>query len=170
MMKRIGILSDSHGYLHPAAYDFFKGCDEIWHAGDIMDEGVLDELALIAPCVRAVYGNCDGWEVRGRVPEKQVFACEKHKVAIMHIAGRPGKYAPQGLRLIHDEHPTILVAGHSHILKIMNDDRHHLLYVNPGAAGRYGFHTRLTMVRLCIDGEKLSDLAIYDEPKQQPVR
>lgn len=164
---KIGILSDTHGYLHPETYQFFKNCDEIWHAGDIMNASILDELQLIAPCVRAVYGNCDGWELRGTLPESLVFKCEKHKVMMMHIVGIPGKYQPAALQLIRAEHPTLLVAGHSHILKIMHDKTNRLLYLNPGAAGRFGFHTHLTMVRLQIDGNTLSHLEIYDEPKEK---
>lgn len=166
---KIGVLSDTHGYLHPEAYSFFNNCDEIWHAGDIMDASILDELRLISPCVRAVYGNCDGWDIRRELSESLVFTCEGHKVALMHIVGTPGKYQPEALHIIRTEHPTIFVAGHSHILKIMQDKTHNLLYLNPGAAGRYGWHTRLTMVRLQINGQNLSNLEIYDEPKLQPL-
>lgn len=162
---KIGILSDTHGYLHPQAGLFFKNCDEIWHAGDIVDDSILDELRLIAPCVRAVYGNCDGWELRGTLSESLVFKCEEHKVMIMHIVGTPGGYQPAAIRLIRMEHPTLLVAGHSHILKIVHDKANNLLYLNPGAAGRFGFHTHLTMVRMEIEGKALSHLEIYDEPK-----
>ena len=169
-MKKIGLLSDTHGYLHPDAFEFFKGCDEIWHAGDIVDDFILDELAAIAPTVRAVYGNCDDWDIRREIPENQVFQCEEHIVAIRHIVGYPGKYYPEALQLIRQAQPTILVAGHSHILKVMNDKQHNLLFLNPGAAGRYGFHTRLTMMRLKIDGERIFDLEIFDEPKLQPVK
>lgn len=169
-MKRIGILSDTHGYLHPNAFSFFKNCDEIWHAGDIVDPGILDELRLIAPVVRAVYGNCDDWDLRREIPENLVFQCEGHTVALRHIVGYPGKYQPDALQLMDEYHPSILVAGHSHILKVMNDEKHHLLFLNPGAAGRYGLHTRLTMLRLKIDGNDISDLEIYDEPKQQRIK
>lgn len=167
---KIGILSDTHGYLHPNAYDFFKNCDEIWHAGDIMDASILDELRLISPCVRAVYGNCDDFDIRREIPEIQVFQCQEHTVAMMHIAGYPGKYQPRALQVIAQVKPTIFIAGHSHILKVMQDKTHHLLFINPGAAGRYGIHTRLTMVRLQINGSEISDLEIYDEPKLQPVK
>lgn len=169
-MKKIGILSDTHGYLHPDAFEFFKECDEIWHAGDIMDDFILDELAAIAPTVRAVYGNCDDWDIRREIPENQVFTCENQTVAIRHIVGSPGKYYPEALELIREAKPTILVAGHSHILKVMFDKKQNFLFINPGAAGRYGFHTRLTMLRLKIDGERIYDLEIFDELKLQPVK
>ncbi len=167
---KIGVLSDSHGYLHPDAFEFFKGCDEIWHAGDIMDDFILDELRAIAPTVRAVYGNCDDWDIRREINEYEVFTCEKHKVALMHIVGSPGRYQPKALQIIREEKPTIFVAGHSHILKIMYDKYHNLLFINPGAAGLYGIHTRLTMLRFEIEGEEIKNMDIYDIPKQTPVR
>lgn len=164
-MKRIGILSDTHGYLHPNAFEFFKNCDEIWHAGDILNSEILDKLQMIAPVVRAVYGNCDDWDIRCEIPEKLSFTCEKHKVTMMHIGGYPERYSSAALEAIREEHPTIFVAGHSHILKVMNDHQNDLLFINPGAAGRFGFHTHLTMIRLKIDGKNISDLEIYDELK-----
>lgn len=168
-MKQIGILSDTHGYLHPNAFDFFKNCDEIWHAGDIVDDFILDELQAIAPIVRAVYGNCDDWDIRREIPENQLFPCEEHLVMIQHIVGYPGKYSPEILSLLKKHRPTLLIAGHSHILKVMNDKKNGVLFINPGAAGHYGIHTRLTMIRLKIDGSKIFDLEIYDEPKLQPI-
>ncbi|MBO4644949.1 MAG: metallophosphoesterase family protein [Bacteroidales bacterium] len=161
---KIGIISDTHGYLHPNVSSFFEGCDEIWHAGDIGSEEVLDELKLIAP-VRAVYGNCDDWDVRYRTAESLVFHCEGHKVALMHIVGNGSYYSTPALDIINVSHPTIFVAGHSHILKVMNDPKHNLLFINPGSAGRRGQHTRLTFLRLEINGTELSHLEVYDEPK-----
>ena len=157
---KIGVLSDSHGYLHPDAYSFFEGCDEIWHAGDIMDDSILDELRVIAPTVRAVYGNCDDWDIRREINEYEVFTCEKHKVALMHIVGSPGRYQPRALEIIREEKPTIFVAGHSHILKIMFDKYHNLLFINPGAAGQQGWQKDRTLVRLTIDGKTFKDLEV----------
>ncbi len=167
-MKKIGILSVTHGYLHPNAFEFFRGCDEIWHAGDIVDDFILDQLRAIAPAVRAVYGNCDDWDIRREISENELFSCEGHMVLLRHIVGYPGKYTPEALQLIQTTQPSICVAGHSHILKVMQDEKHHLLFINPGAAGHYGMHTRLTMLRLKIDGERIFDLEIYDEPKLKP--
>ena len=167
-MKRIGILSDTHGYFHPDLFEFFSGCDEIWHAGDIGDSDILTVLRTIAP-VRAVWGNCDGWDVRGETAGSLVFNCEGHKVAIKHIVGKPGYYEPEAMEIIKTSKPTIFVAGHSHILRVMQDPTNKLLFINPGAAGRYGIHTRLTFLRLKIDGTNLSDLEVYDEPKQVKI-
>ena len=100
---KIGIISDTHGYVHPKLFEFFKPCDEIWHAGDIGREEVLDELNLIAP-VRAVYGNCDDWDIRSRTTESLVFPCEQHKVAMMHIVGNGNYYSTPALKLIQAEH------------------------------------------------------------------
>ncbi len=169
-MKKIGVLSDTHGFLHPDAYTFFEGCDEIWHAGDIMNSSILDELKIIAPTVRAVYGNCDDWDIRMEISEYEIFQCENHKVALMHIVGSPGHYQPLALQIIKEHKPTIFVAGHSHILKIIYDKHHDLLFINPGAAGRYGIHTRLTMLRFSIDGSDISNMEIYDIPKQPLVK
>lgn len=163
-MKRIGILSDTHGYLSPQAFDFFSQCDEIWHAGDIGRDDVLIELQAIAP-VRAVYGNCDGWDIRTETQEYQVFDCEQHRIALMHIVGKPGHYENKAREIIAREHPSVFVAGHSHILRVMHDKENNLLFINPGAAGRYGIHTRLTMLRLEIDEKELRNLEVYDEAK-----
>ena len=109
-------------------------------------------------------------DIRREVGEYEVFTCEKHKVALMHIVGSPGRYQPKALQIIREEKPTIFVAGHSHILKIMYDKYHNLLFINPGAAGLYGIHTRLTMLRFEIEGEEVKNMDIYDIPKQTPVR
>ncbi len=163
-MKKIGVLSDSHGYIHPELYTFFEKCDEIWHAGDMLSDEILYNLETIAP-VRAVYGNCDGWDIRGRIPKLQLFNCEEHKVAMMHIVGKPGHYEAEAMKVISQEKPTILVAGHSHILRVIRDPQHDLLFINPGAAGKYGIHQLITFVRFDINGKEISNFDIYQEEK-----
>jgi putative phosphoesterase len=158
---KIGILSDTHGFLLPAAFDFFKECDQIWHAGDIGNMDVLTELETIAPVV-AVWGNCDSGTIRNEYPEYQIFTCEKQKVALMHIVGRPGRYSEAALKIICEEKPTIFVAGHSHILLVKYDKKNQLLFINPGAAGNMGIHHSLTMVRFEINGQTISNLEVYD--------
>jgi len=165
-MKKIGILSDSHGWLHPQAFTFFKGCDEIWHAGDICDPEVLDQLWLIAP-VKAVFGNCDDWKIRSYTTEYLVFPCEEHKVALMHITGYPGRYELKTKEIIVREKPTIFVGGHSHILKVMQDAKNNLLFINPGAAGRTGIHKHITMLRFEINGKEIANMDIFDEIRKQ---
>jgi uncharacterized protein len=163
-MKKIGILSDTHGFTHPALFEFFKECDEIWHAGDMMNPDILTDLEAITK-VKAVYGNCDGWDVRSSCKEIEIFEIEKHRILLKHIVGKPGKYDPSVLNLIKKEKPTMIVAGHSHILQVKNDKEHGLLFINPGAAGKYGIHNRITFLRFCIDGKEISNLEVYDEPK-----
>ncbi|MCQ2272056.1 MAG: metallophosphatase family protein [Bacteroidales bacterium] len=163
-MKKIGILSDSHGYTNPDLFEFFKDCSEIWHAGDMCNDEILYELETIAP-VKAVYGNCDGWDIRDHVPKYQIFDCEQHKVLMAHIVGKPGHYEPDILQLIQTEKPTLLVAGHSHILRVIRDPKYNLLYINPGAAGKYGFHQLMTFVRFDVDGNEISNFEIHQEEK-----
>ncbi len=162
---KVGIISDTHGYIHPELCNFFQNCDEIWHAGDIGRIEVLEELQYIAPVVRAVFGNCDDWDIRDYTQENQVFNCEGFRVAMTHIAGNGNYYTDNALKLIQTEKPTIFIGGHSHILKVMNDQKHHLMFINPGSAARFGHHTRLTFLRLDINGTQLSNLEIYDEEK-----
>lgn len=163
-MKKVGILSDTHGYTHPKLFEFFKSCDEIWHLGDMMNIDIIYELETVTK-VRAVYGNCDGWDVRSRHKEWELFDFEEHKVLLKHIVGKPGRYYPDALALIQEHKPTIVVAGHSHILMVKHDPQHQCLYINPGSAGKYGIHTRLTFLRLDFDGKKLANLEIFDEAK-----
>ncbi len=160
-MTRIGLLSDTHGYIHPKLYDFFNGCNELWHAGDMGNIGVADELNAFKP-LRAVYGNVDGHDVRIVYREELVFWCEKVKVAMMHIGGYPGKYSPEARTLISLEKPKIFISGHSHILKVINDPHNHLLHINPGAAGKEGMHQVSTAIRFAIDGERIFDLEILE--------
>ncbi|MBQ0015417.1 MAG: metallophosphoesterase family protein [Bacteroidales bacterium] len=156
-MKRIGVLSDTHGVIPPQVYNFFKDCDELWHAGDC-GVGVLRTLREFKP-VRAVYGNCDGADVRYAEPQTDLFECEGHKVLLTHIGGHPGHYQPMLLPILQREHPDIMVCGHSHILRVMHDKQYDMLYINPGAAGRQGFHLVATLVRFTID----------DEPKDMEI-
>ena len=160
-MTHIGLLSDTHGYIHPKLYDFFNGCNELWHAGDMGNIGVADELNAFKP-LRAVYGNVDGHDVRIVYREELVFWCEKVKVAMMHIGGYPGKYSPAARTLISLEKPKIFISGHSHILKVINDPHNHLLHINPGAAGKEGMHQVSTAIRFAIDGERIFDLEILE--------
>lgn len=161
-MKRIGILSDTHGFVPKQVYSFFAECDEIWHAGD-MGAGVLEELRRFKT-VRGVYGNIDGQDMRMLVPKVQLFSCENQKVLMTHIGGYPGHYEREMKELILAEKPTIFVSGHSHILKVMYDKQYNLLHINPGAAGRQGFQRVSTLVRFVIDGNP-KGLEICEFPK-----
>ena len=165
-MKKIGILSDTHSYWDDRYSQYFSGCDEIWHAGDIGSEDVADRLANIAP-LRAVVGNIDGQKIRRRFKELEIFETDGVKVMITHIGGYPGKYAPGIKSLILKEQPNIFVAGHSHILKVINDPWLKCLHINPGAAGRQGWQVVSTLVILTIDNGKPIDCQVVELSKPQ---
>jgi putative phosphoesterase len=164
-MKRIGLLSDTHGYLSPKMATFFGECDEVWHAGDIGDISTLEELSDNW-IVRAVFGNIDGEDIRRACPLEQVFLCEQLKVYMIHIGGYPGRYNPQALRTILNEKPGLFISGHSHILKVIWDKKHGLLHLNPGAAGNSGLHKVLTMMRFNVVGREIEDLEIFETPRK----
>lgn len=160
-MKQIGLLSDTHSYLDPKVFHYFKECDEIWHAGDIGSIDVLNALNKFKP-LRAVYGNIDGTDVRINSSEIQLFEIENFKVLIIHIAGSFSKYKPEVRNLIKLHRPDILICGHSHILKIANDSVHHLLYINPGACGKSGFHKVRTIVRFTLDNKDIRNMEVIE--------
>lgn len=163
-MRRIGLLSDTHGFVNPRILEFFSVCDEIWHAGDIGNVETADMLAAFKP-FKAVYGNIDGTEVRSIYPKNNLFICEGVKVLITHIGGYPGRYEKESRQLIESEKPGIFVSGHSHILKVLYDKKHDLLHINPGAAGNSGFHNVITCVRFVIDGKDIRDLEVFEKQR-----
>ncbi len=160
-MKRIGILSDTHGTWDDRYATYFAECDEVWHAGDIGDLSVLQRLREICP-VRAVYGNIDGQSIRNECPEEALFDIEGARVLMRHIAGHPGKYAFGITTRLRAERPKILVAGHSHILAVKYDPAFDTLYINPGAAGTYGQQLVRTLVRLTIAEGTPRDLEVVE--------
>ncbi|MCB9192218.1 MAG: metallophosphoesterase family protein [Flavobacteriales bacterium] len=160
-MKRIGLLSDTHGFIDPKLKKYLDSCDEIWHAGDIGDLAVTDTLASWKP-VRAVYGNIDGDKVRVVHPENQIFELEGVKVLITHIGGYPGRYTARVRDLIIQEKPKLYICGHSHILKVMFDKKHQVLHMNPGAAGVHGFHKVKTILRFSLQGGEIKDLEVIE--------
>jgi hypothetical protein len=164
-MKRIGLLSDTHSYLHPKISGFFADCDEIWHAGDIGDLETAKTLASIKR-LRAVTGNIDGNDLKSFYPHYQDFMCEGIKVLILHIGGYPGKYTAEAKQLIREVKPKLFITGHSHILKVIKDPKNNLLHINPGAAGKQGMHHVGTLVRFAIEGEEIKDLEIMELPKK----
>ena len=163
-MKRIGLLSDTHGWLNPAVFEFFKDCDERWHVGDIGSPDVADSLSAFKP-LKAVYGNIDDQKIRLMFPKVNIFTVENVKVMMTHIGGYPGRYEPGIKELIIKEKPNIFISGHSHILKVMNDKDLHLLHINPGAAGNTGFHKVITMLRFQIDGNEIKNMELYEKQR-----
>lgn len=160
-MKRIGLLSDTHGMWDDRFDKYFSGCDEIWHAGDIGDYSIVERLQELAP-VRAVSGNADHGMVRRRCEELLIFDVEGVRVLLTHIGGYPGRWAPGMKRLLKENGVRLMVDGHSHILKIMPDPELGLLHINPGAAGNQGWHRVRTLVRFTIDGTEIKDCEVIE--------
>lgn len=161
---KIGLLSDTHGYLDAKIEHFFKDCDEVWHCGDIGEVAVVDRLAKSFR-LRAVYGNIDGGEVRRMFSERLIFTCDGVKVVMTHIGGYPGHYDARIGNVLAQEHPQLFVCGHSHILKVMYDKNRQCLHINPGAAGKYGFHQVRTAVRFVIEKGNIKDLELLELEK-----
>jgi len=189
-VTRIGLISDTHNYLDSSVFEHFKNCDEIWHAGDFgtieIANQLLDEKnwnishGLTVPNLtgyehlkpsqtrdrqrkfRGVYGNIDGYDVKSMYPEQLVFMCEDVKVMMRHIGGYPPRYNPETKKEILIYKPQLFISGHSHILKIMYDDKLNCLHINPGAAGKHGWQKVRTLVRFAIDGKDIKDCEVIE--------
>jgi putative phosphoesterase len=162
---KIGVISDTHGWVDPAVYEHFGGVDEIWHAGDAGSMDVITKLEAFRP-LRAVWGNCDDFKVRSATKEYLCFMTGKKRVLMIHIGGYPGRYSPRALELIVEHKPDIFVCGHSHILKVIYDKKYNILCVNPGSAGRTGMHKVMTMLRFSIENDKVSDMEVIEFGKR----
>lgn len=160
-MTRIGLISDTHGYLDDAVFHYFKDCDEIWHAGDFGNVDLARQLAEFKP-VRGVYGNIDGQGLRALYPEKNHFTIEEVNVFMQHIGGYPGRYAKGVKEDILKKNSRLFVSGHSHILKIMYDESLGCLHINPGAAGKQGWQKVRTLVRVSITGSDIHDCEVVE--------
>jgi putative phosphoesterase len=163
----IGLLSDTHDYFDDRLRQFFDKVDELWHAGDIGSLATVEAIAAFKP-LRAVYGNYDGKDIRSACPRQQRFVAGGVEVLMTHIGGYPGRYEPDVARLLQTHPPQLFIAGHSHILKVMYDKRHRLLYMNPGAAGLYGIHLVRTAVRFVVDSGSIKDLEVGEWAKRKP--
>lgn len=163
-MKKIGIISDTHGCFDQTLRDFLSEVDEIWHAGDIGSLELADRIAAFKP-LRAVSGNIDGGMTRRVYPDFLAFCCEEVQVLMTHIGGYPRHYTPQAVARIQSLRPKIFIAGHSHILKVIYDPVYDLLHLNPGAAGCYGFHKVRSALRFTIDGTDIRDMEIGEWPR-----
>ena len=164
-MTKIGLLSDTHGFVDPKIYDYFKEVDEIWHAGDVGSLEVIEKLRAFKP-FRGVYGNIDDHQIRMELPEFNRFRCEEVDVLITHIGGKPGKYAKPAFEALEEKSPKLFVCGHSHILLVKMDPRYNMLWMNPGACGYKGFHQVKTLLRFSIDGDKITGLEAIEIGKR----
>ena len=166
-MTRIGVLSDTHGFLDDSILRHFADCDEIWHAGDIGPVSLLNTLEETGKTIRAVYGNIDDHQVRAIAPLNLLFQVEKKTVLITHIGGYPGRYNGRIRALIRDHKPDIVVCGHSHILKVIYDKNLDHLHINPGACGKQGFQRVRTLLRFTIHEDEISDMQVIELGKRQ---
>ena len=164
-MKKIGLLSDTHGYWDDRYLKYFEPCDEIWHAGDIGSAELALRLAAFRP-LRAVYGNIDEAELRRLYPQTLRFTIEGAEVVMKHIGGYPGHYDPSIRGSLLTRPPRLFVSGHSHILKVQYDRTLHMLHINPGAAGVQGWHTKRTLVRFVVDNGQFGDLEVIELAEQ----
>jgi putative phosphoesterase len=165
-MKKILLLSDTHSYIDNQILKFVKQADEVWHAGDIGTIEVMDTIQKIKP-VRAVFGNIDDNIIRSEFPLDQRFTVENVNVWITHIGGYPNRYDARIKEEIAKNPPKLFISGHSHILKVMFDKKLNLLHMNPGAAGKHGFHQVRTMLRFEVNDDKISNLEIIELEKRQ---
>ena len=160
-MIRIGLLSDTHSFLDDSVFKHFENSDEIWHAGDFGNIELADTLAAFKP-LRGVYGNIDGKEVRQTYPENLRFKCEDVDVWMTHIGGYPDRYDLRIRKDIYANPPQLFISGHSHILKVIYDKKINCLHLNPGAAGKYGWHKVRTLIRFAIDKKEIKDCEVIE--------
>ena len=160
-MKKILLISDTHGYIDDRIIQYAKESDETWHAGDIGELKVVDEIKKVTT-LRAVHGNIDNSKIRAEYAENLRFKIEDMKIWITHIGGYPNKYNLRIRQEINSNPPDVFICGHSHILKVINDNKLNLLHINPGAIGKHGFHQVRTMIRFQIMKSKIQNLEVIE--------
>jgi uncharacterized protein len=164
-MKSILLLSDSHSYIDNTVLKYVAQYDEVWHAGDIGNKQVSDAISVLKP-FKAVWGNIDDALARKTHPKHAIFHCENVKVYMTHIGGYPNRYNKEAEAIIQKEQPNLFISGHSHILKVMKDEKYHLMHMNPGAIGKEGFHQVRTMLGFDVDGAELKNLKVIELGKK----
>ena len=161
MLKKILLLSDTHGYIDEKIISHTNYVDEVWHAGDIGDTRVINSIKLLKP-IKAVYGNIDSNEIRMMTEKNLIFESEGIRVVMTHIAGYPGRYNRNAIELIQKYNPNLFICGHSHILKVIQDEKYNHLHFNPGAAGIYGFHKKRTMLKFSLQKGTIKNLFVIE--------
>lgn len=164
-MKKILLLSDTHSYIDNQILKYVQQADEVWHAGDIGDLTVTDTIKRYKP-LRAVYGNIDDKDARAEFPLNNLFEVEGVSVLITHIGGYPDKYNARVKEILIKEKPQLYICGHSHILKVQFDKKLNVLHLNPGAAGKHGFHAVRTMLRFELEAKAIKNLEIIELAKR----
>jgi putative phosphoesterase len=161
-MTTIGLISDTHGYLDERVFEHFKDCDELWHAGDVGSVKIIEALQAFKP-TRFVFGNIDSKEIQWQLPEHQFFTLEDFTIWMTHIGGAPPNYNPAIKKKLKEKVPDIFICGHSHILRVMRDEKmNNMMYLNPGAAGNEGFHKVKTLLKFTLDNRKMSNLGVIE--------
>jgi putative phosphoesterase len=163
-VTRIGLLSDTHNYLDPAVFEHFAECNEIWHAGDFGTVDIANQLQSFRP-LKGVFGNIDGYDIRSIYPETLRWKCEEVEIYMKHIGGYPPKYTAEVKKELSTNPAQLFISGHSHILKIMFDEKLNCLHINPGAAGKHGWHKVRTLVRFTIDAKEIKDCDVIELPR-----
>jgi uncharacterized protein len=160
-MKQIGLVSDTHNYLDNAVYKHFEKCDEIWHSGDFGSADLANKLKAFKP-LKGVYGNIDGSDIRSEFPEMLCWNCEDVRILMIHIGGYPPKYNSKSKILLSQYKPQLFISGHSHILKVLYDDKLKCLHINPGAAGKQGWQKVRTLIRFIIEGNNIRNCEVIE--------
>jgi uncharacterized protein len=160
-MKQIGLISDTHNYLDNAVYKHFEKCDEIWHSGDFGSADLANKLKAFKP-LKGVYGNIDGSDIRNEFPEMLCWNCEDVRILMIHIGGYPPKYNSKSKILLSQYKPQLFISGHSHILKVLYDDKLKCLHINPGAAGKQGWQKVRTLIRFIIEGNNIRNCEVIE--------
>lgn len=160
-ISKIGLMSDTHSYLDQTLFEHFKDCDEIWHAGDVGDPALIDQLEVFKP-VRGVYGNIDDRRITSQFPLDQRFEANGIDVLMTHIGGYPGRYNRRIKEIMEKNPPDLFISGHSHILKVIYDEKFQCLHMNPGACGHHGFHKIRTVLRFSIEEGSVKDLEVIE--------
>jgi len=168
-MTSIGLLSDTHGYLDPRIFDYFANCDEVWHAGDIGSVAIIEQLEAFKP-TRIVFGNIDDKSIQIRSQENLFFELEGFRIWMTHIGGAPPRYNPAVMPTLKEDTPDIFICGHSHILRVIRDkDLKNMLYINPGAAGREGFHKIRTLLRFNLHEGLITQMEVIELGKRGAI-
>ena len=167
-MKKILLLSDTHGFFDDWMAQHINESDEVWHAGDVGTPLVVDQIQALKP-LRCVYGNIDGAAIRGAWPLDSSFECQGLKVWMTHIGGYPGRYESRVNQLWLQHNPGLFISGHSHILKVIWDKKKNCLHMNPGACGLSGFHQKRTMLRFVVEHGVVRDLVVIEKEKARPA-
>ncbi len=169
-MKKILLLSDTHGCNEDSILKHVKTADEVWHAGDWGNMDLVNSIEALNKPIRGVYGNIDGQSIRQQFPLSNVFDCEGLSVLMHHIGGYPGHYKPGVKTLIKSSTAKVFISGHSHILRVMKDPELNILFINPGAAGRHGFHHMRTMIQFEISNGQIHNMAVIELGKRSALQ